>query len=87
MTDAQEKYKATPEDYQLIFEDHKVGQKIFEDLLLRFGSLPPKQGGLDRVLNQFEYAGQRRVIDYIALRLDQANGVRSNGDTFEINAE
>jgi hypothetical protein len=87
MTDTQEKYKATPEDYQLIFEDHKVGQKIFEDLLIRFGNLPPKQGGLDRVLNQFEYAGQRRVIDYIALRLDQANGVRSNGATIELETD
>lgn len=75
---------ATPEDYKLIFEDHRVGQKIFEDLLLRFGRLPAKEGGIDRVLNQFEYSGQRRVIDHIALRIDQANGTRKEGETIDL---
>lgn len=68
--------KVTPQDYKAIFEDNKVGQMVFEDLLLRFGRLPKKEGGIDRVLNQFEYSGQRRVIDYIALKIDQANGAR-----------
>jgi hypothetical protein len=82
-----EKYIATPEDYKLIFEDNKVGQKVFEDLLLRFGRLPAKEGGLDRVLNQFEYSGQRRVIDHIALRIDQANGVRTQGEIIDLDQE
>lgn len=78
------KYIATPDDYRLIFEQNKVGQKIFEDLLSRFGRLPPKDGGLDRILNQFEYSGQRRVIDHIALRIDQSNGVRTQGETIDL---
>lgn len=77
----------TPEDYKLIFEDNRTGQKIFDDLVQRFGALPEKQGGLDRVLNQFEYSGQRRIIDFIALRIDQANGARSNGEVIEIEPE
>jgi len=81
------KEKASPDDYKAIFEDHVLGQKIFEDLLLRFGALPPKEGGLDRVLNQFEYSGQRRVIDFIALRIDQANGLRSQGETIELKSD
>ncbi len=66
---------ATPEDYQLIFEVHKTGQRIFEDLIQRFGRVPGKAEGIDRVLDQFEYAGQRKVIEYITLRINQANGV------------
>jgi hypothetical protein len=79
--------RATPEDYKMIFEEHRVGQKVFEDLLLRFGSLPVKDGGIDRILNQFEYSGQRRVIDHIALRIDQANGVRTQGEIIDLENE
>ena len=79
-----EKEKAGPDDYKLIFEDNLTGQKILDDLIQRFSYLPPKSGGLDRVLNQFEYAGQRRVIDFIALRVDQANNKRMHNETIEI---
>lgn len=80
-------YKVGPEDYKLIFEDNRTGQKIFEDLLLKFGRLPAKEGGIDRVLNQFEYSGQRRVIDFIALRIDQANGLKNQGEIIELDEE
>lgn len=78
---------ATPEEYKQIFEDNRIGQKVFEDLILRFGSLPAKSGGIDRVLNHFEYSGQRRVIDHIALRIDQANGVRTQGEIIDLESE
>lgn len=69
---------ATPDDYKLIFEDHKVGQRIFEDLIQRFGRVPAKSEGIDRVLDQFEYAGRRRVIEFITLRINQSNGVQDD---------
>jgi len=77
----------TPEEYKQIFEDNKVGQRVFEDLLLKFGRLPGEKGGIDRILNQFEYSGRRRVIDHIALKIDQANGLRTHGEVIDIEKE
>lgn len=78
----------TPEDYKAIFEDHKTGARVLDDLILRFGSVPPKApDGLNRVVDQFEYMGQRRVIEFIALRLGQANGERSQGETIDATPE
>lgn len=65
----------TPEEYQQVFETNKTGARVFEDLLNRFGPVPSKQGGIDRILNQFEYAGQRRVLEFITLMCNRANGV------------
>lgn len=69
---------ATPDDYALIFEQHKVGQRVFEDLLQRFGRVPDKSAGIDRILDQFQYAGQRKVIEFITLRINQANGAETD---------
>lgn len=69
---------ATPEDYSLIFESSRIGQKIYADLLARFGRIPSNSSGIDRILDQFQYAGQRKVIEFITLRINQANGVQEN---------
>ncbi len=69
---------ATAADYGLIFEDNPHGATIFEDLIQRSGRVPPSSGGIDRVLNQFEYAGQRKVIEFITLRINQSNGVKED---------
>jgi hypothetical protein len=67
---------ATKEDYALIFESHKVGQKILEDLTRRFAHRSKSaDDGIGRVLDTFEYQGQRNVLDFICLRISQANGV------------
>lgn len=66
---------ATPQDYADIFEDHRTGQKIYEDLIARFGMVRGQATGIDRVLNTFEYQGQRKVIEFITRRINQANGV------------
>lgn len=66
--------KATPEDYALIFEQHRVGQKILDDLITRFARRGGnKTDGISRVLDTFEYQGQRNIIDFIALRIEQSN--------------
>jgi len=75
--------KCSPEDYKAIFEDHKTGAKILDELIARFGVLPSNSNGIDRVLNQFEYSGQRKVIEFIALRINQANGIKSHGETID----
>lgn len=75
---------ATPEEYKQIFEDNRVGQKIYEDLLLRFGRQCDKGSGIDRVLDQFQYSGRREIIEFITLRVNQANGVRTQGETIDL---
>lgn len=65
----------TPDEYALIFEDNKTGAKILDDLVKRFGRIPSRNNGIDRVLDQFEYAGQRKVIEYIVLKINQSHGV------------
>lgn len=70
--------KPTPEDYALIFESNKAGARILDELVVRFGAIPSKSNGIDRVLDQFQYAGQRRVIEFIVSRINQANGVNDD---------
>lgn len=72
---------ATPDDYAAIFEQHKTGQKILDDLVRRFGRRANgAKDGISRVLDTFEYQGQREVLDFICLRINQANGVEDNED-------
>lgn len=67
---------ATPSDYQLIFEEHKIGNKVYEDLVSRFARTGSRGEGLDKVINTFEAIGAMKVIEYITLRINQANGVK-----------
>lgn len=76
--------KCTPEEFKLIFEDNRIGAKIFDELVLRFGRRPSKGSGIDRVLDQAEYNGRREVIEFITLRINQANGVNDGDSSFEI---
>lgn len=65
----------TAADYKAIFEDHRTGARILEDLIKRFARPAVTEGGIDAVLKTFNNAGQRKVIDFIAARINQANGV------------
>lgn len=73
---------ATPDDYRDIFEVNRIGQKIAEDLFMRFGyrKTARSEDGINRALDLFEYQGQRNVIDFIVKRINQANGVNENDD-------
>lgn len=71
--------KPTPDDYALIFETNKIGAAILEDLIQRFAQTS-KSTGLDRICDTFEERGRRQVLEFIALRINQANGVEP-GDT------
>lgn len=71
---------ATPEDYALIFEVNKTGQKVLDDLIKRFANKGNGGAGIDRILNTFEYQGQRNVLDYIINQVNKANGVNDDSD-------
>lgn len=65
---------ATPATYKAIFEDDARGAAILEDLVARFNRGSVSSGGIDAVLKTFEHGGQKKVLDYIMRRIDQANG-------------
>ncbi len=65
------------DDYKLIFEDHRVGAAIFEDLYRRFASNAKvhTDGGIDAVLKTYRASAHREVIEFIARQINRANGV------------
>lgn len=73
MTD-DDKPTATPEDYWLVFEHSNIGDRVLQDLVARF-SRSTGGSGIDRVLNQAEDAGRRKVLDYIVSQINRHNGV------------
>lgn len=68
-------YRPTPADYRQIFEDHKVGAALLEDLILRFSKSAVTDGGIDAVLNTYHRLGQRSVVDHIVRQINLANSV------------
>lgn len=69
--------EVTPEDYKLIFEDHRVGAAIFEDLYRRFAA-PAKvhtDGGIDAVLKTYRASAHREVIEFIVKQINRANAL------------
>ena len=72
----------TPQDYALIFDDHRIGAAILEDLILRF-TKPIKSTGIDRVLDSAVVQGRREVLDFILMRINQSNGVKDDENTDE----
>lgn len=70
----------TPQDYALIFEDHKVGAAILEDLTRRFARPAVVTGGIDAVLQTYQRDGMRRVIEHIVSQINRAHGVPDNAD-------
>ncbi len=66
---------ALPALYRDIFESDKRGAVILEDLVARFGHAKVHtDGGIDAVLKTYRAAARREVLDYIATRINQANG-------------
>lgn len=64
----------TPQEYAYLFEENKTGARILEQLIQRF-SHAPNSKGLDRVLDTQEYMGQQKVLQFIILQINRANGV------------
>ena len=60
--------------YALIFEDHKIGAAVLEDLIARFGGNPYVPGGLESQRETDYRAGRKAVVDFIVRRINQAAG-------------
>lgn len=64
----------TPADYALIFQDHRVGAAIFEELVQLFHGNPYVKGGIEAQRETDARAGAMRPIDHILRKLNQAAG-------------
>lgn len=70
----------TPEMYAQVFGPGTAGEKVLEDLIAKFVRPPVYEGGIDGVRKSDARAGQRRPLDYIMLKINQAAGVASASD-------
>lgn len=68
-------YRPTPADYKLVFEDHKVGAAILEDLIRLFYRDAVTDGGIDAVLKTYKRMGERAPLDHITKQINRANNV------------
>jgi len=68
-------YQPTPQDYAMVFEDHKVGAAIFEQMTARFANKVYVKGGLEADRQTCYNAGQRDVIEFIVKQINRAHGV------------
>lgn len=68
--------RPTAQDYADIFDVNKTGDRILDDLVIRFGGPKGKSAGIDRILDAHELVGQRRVLDFIVNMINRANGVQ-----------
>lgn len=57
--------RATPDDYRALFEDHALGQIVFNDLSKRFAKAPKLDGTQEGLLLTTIYAAQRQMLDFI----------------------
>lgn len=68
--------------YLRIFEDHREGVAILDDLHARFGTpAVVTQGGIDAVLKTYTNTAKSSVVAYILNRIARAKGERSLGPT------
>lgn len=75
--------RPTPQDYADLFEVNKTGARILEDMIRLFYRKPPKSSGIDRILDQQEFLGQRKPIDFILSQINRANGMPDPNDQGE----
>lgn len=64
-----------PAIYARLFDGHKDGPAVLDDLTRRFCRPAVADGGIDAVLKTYHRAGARAVVEYIIARINQANGV------------
>lgn len=61
--------------YARLFEGNADGPAVLEDLIRRFARPPVLEGGIDAILKTYDRGGSRRVVEFIASMINQANGV------------
>lgn len=75
-----ERQALPPEAYARVFDGFPEGRQILEELVARFGGNPYVRGGHEADRETAYRAGQRRVVDFILTRINQANGVHDAPD-------
>lgn len=70
----------SPELYRDVFETDKRGAAILEHLTQAFARPAVVKGGIDAVLETYQRAGQRLVLDFIVTQINRANGVDTQED-------
>lgn len=61
--------------YAQLFERDAGGAAILEELVRLFARPAVSDGGIEAILKTYERAGQRKVLDFIMSKINQANGV------------
>lgn len=64
--------------YARVFEQHAEGAMVLEELERRFSAGPVYSGGIDGIRKSDNNAGARSVIEFIALKINQAHGVHDD---------
>lgn len=72
---------ATALMYLELFEQHPTGRIVLDDLLKRYTQSAVTDGGIDAVLKTYQRMGQRRVLDFIVMQINRANGLPDTGET------
>lgn len=70
-----DRYRPTPADYKMVFEDHRVGAAILEDMILLFSKPAVLEGGIDAAIKTYHRLGERAVVDHIVRQINLANSV------------
>lgn len=65
----------TPKDYQCLFEEMPGGAQVLAALTRRFGRAVYVAGGSEGDRETCYRAGQRSVLDFILMQINQADGV------------
>jgi hypothetical protein len=66
--------KADAEAYQRVFEGHREGALVLEDLIARFGGALFVKGGEEGRRETDYRLGRRSVLDFILAQINHANG-------------
>lgn len=69
-----------PAVYARVFEGHREGALILEELVQRFSRPAKLTGGIDAVLATYHNDGARSVVEFIVARINQANGVPDHAE-------
>lgn len=69
-----------PEVYARVFEVNPEGAAVLAELEQKFVRGAVTEGGVDGVLKTYQRDGERRVIEWILKRINQANGALPNDE-------
>jgi hypothetical protein len=69
-----------PAMYVRVFEQHREGDLILQELSQVFARRAQLKGGIDAVLQTYHSDGQRSVVEWILNRINMANGAEPNAD-------